>query len=285
MQRGTLLSLKTGECPEDCAYCAQSTHNCAEIELQPLLTQEQALAKARLAKNAGASRFCMSAAWREVEDGPEFERVLEIVQKVADLGLEPCCTLGMISRAQAERLKAAGCVYYNHNLDTSPEYYAKIVTTHNYQDRLRTLRHVRQAGLKLCSGGIVGMGEPLRERLEFLKQLTTQNPHPDSVPLNLLVPITGTPLENSPILESIEYVRLVATARIVLPRSLIRVAAGRMRLSPEAQALCFLAGANSIFCGEKLLTTPNTGEDEDRHLMERLGLKFAGESAMRRPLD
>lgn len=285
VQRSALLSVKTGECFEDCAYCAQSTHNCAEIEIQPLLEVEEARRRAAAAKASGATRFCMSAAWREVEDGPDFERLLEMVRAVHALGLETCCTLGMLSAAQAKRLKDAGCDYYNHNLDTSPEHYLKIITTHAYRDRLRTLKVLRQAGIKLCCGGIIGMGEQAEDRFKLLAQLAAQNPHPESVPVNLLMPIPGTPLEHTPPIDVFDYVRMVAAARIVLPQSVIRVAAGRTRLSDEAQALCFLAGANSIFAGEKLLTAPNPDEDHDQRLISRLGLLFASEAELRAGKD
>ena len=272
VQLCTLLSLKTGACPEDCAYCPQSARYNTDLERQPLLELEAVVAAAESAKENGSSRFCMGAAWREVRDGREFDRVLEMVEAVADLGLEVCCTLGMVSEGQARRLARAGLTAYNHNLDTGPEYYGKVITTRTYEDRLRTLRNVRDAGVTLCCGGILGMGETVADRIALLRVLASLSPHPESVPINALVPVPGTPLGDRPTVEALELVRMIATTRIVLPRSRVRLSAGRTEMSDEAQALCFLAGANSIFAGERLLTTPNPGEDRDRRLLGKLGL-------------
>ena len=272
VQLCTLLSIKTGACPEDCAYCPQSARYNTDLERQPLLELEAVVAAAESAKENGSSRFCMGAAWREVRDGREFDRVLEMVEAVADLGLEVCCTLGMVSEGQARRLARAGLTAYNHNLDTGPEYYGKVITTRTYEDRLRTLRNVRDAGVTLCCGGILGMGETVADRIALLRVLASLSPHPESVPINALVPVPGTPLGDRPTVEALELVRMIATTRIVLPRSRVRLSAGRTEMSDEAQALCFLAGANSIFAGERLLTTPNPGEDRDRRLLGKLGL-------------
>jgi biotin synthase len=216
----------------------------------------------------------MGAAWREVRDGKDFDQIIELVKGVSDLGLEVCCTLGMLTEEQATRLKDAGCYAYNHNLDTSPEFYGEIISTRTYEDRLKTLRNVRAAGITVCCGGIVGMGETIEDRLGLLHQLSTQDPHPESVPINMLVRVEGTPLANEQSVDPLDFVRLIATARIVMPRSMVRLSAGRMEMSDEMQALCFIAGANSIFAGEKLLTTPNPGENHDRGLMEKLGMEF-----------
>ncbi len=274
VQCSTLLSIKTGGCPEDCAYCPQSAHYKTEVEREKLLPKEIVVAKASEAKRKGSTRFCMGAAWREVKDGKEFEEVLEIVEAVSGLGLEVCCTLGMLSETQAVRLKNAGCYAYNHNLDTSPEYYDKIITTRTYEDRLNTLASVRKAGITVCCGGIIGMGESIDDRLGLLEALVQQNPHPESVPINMLVRVEGTPLAIGEAVDALEFVRLVATARIIMPKSYVRLSAGRTEMSDETQALCFLAGANSIFAGEKLLTTPNPGDTEDKKLLKRLGMTF-----------
>jgi biotin synthase len=274
VQCSTLLSIKTGGCPEDCAYCPQSAHYQTNVEREALLPKSVVLAKAKEAKRNGSTRFCMGAAWREVKDGKDFDSVLEIVRDVSELGLEVCCTLGMLSLEQAMQLKNAGCYAYNHNLDTSPEFYETIITTRTYNDRLETLRNVRNAGITVCCGGIIGMGESLDDRLGLLHQLATQNPHPESVPINSLVRVEGTPLESESEVDSLDFVRIVATARIIMPRSFVRLSAGRAEMSDETQALCFLAGANSIFAGEKLLTTPNPGDNHDKKLMRRLGMKF-----------
>ena len=277
VQRCTLLSIKTGGCPEDCGYCPQSAHHDTGLARERLMSAGDVLAAARQARDSGSTRFCMGAAWREARDGGDFERVLEMVREVAALDLEVCVTLGMLSADQARRLKQAGLTAYNHNLDTSPEFYDRIVTTRTYDERLDTLRHVQQAGLSVCCGGIVGMGESRRDRCSLLAQLGRLDPHPESLPVNLLVRVPGTPLAEAPELDPIELVRTVACARLVCPRARVRLSAGRLSLTDEAQALCFLAGANSIFSGEKLLTSPNPGLDEDERLMQRLGLRFLAE--------
>ncbi|MFN8390575.1 MAG: biotin synthase BioB [Bdellovibrionota bacterium] len=274
VQRSTLLSVKTGGCPEDCAYCPQSAHHDTGVERHKVLPESVVLAKAEEAKRQGSSRFCMGAAWREVRDGSDFDQVLNLVRKVSDLGLEVCCTLGMLNADQAQRLRDAGCYAYNHNLDTSPEYYETIISTRTYQDRLDTIRNVRAAGITVCCGGIVGMGESLTDRFGLLEQLANQDPHPESVPINMLVAVEGTPLAESKKVDPLDFVRLVATARILMPKSFVRLSAGRMQMTDETQALAFLAGANSIFAGEKLLTTPNPKDDQDRMLMKRLGLEY-----------
>ena len=277
IQRSTLLSLKTGGCEEDCAYCSQSRHNSAEIEIHGLLNPEDVVEKAQAAKAGGSTRFCMSMTGREVASEREFTKVLAIVRRVAELDLEVCCTLGMLSLEQARQLKEAGCAFYNHNLDTSPEFYPRIISTRTYEDRLRTLEHVAAAGISICSGGILGMGETRGDRFRLLEQLANHNPHPQSVPINMLVRISGTPLEKAASLDPFELVRTIATARIILPSSSIRLAAGRMEMSDELQALCFFAGANSVFTGVKLLTAPNPNEDHDLELLARLGMGFASE--------
>jgi biotin synthase len=274
VQRCTLLSIKTGGCPEDCAYCPQSAHYDTGVAPGGLLDGSAVLACAREARDKGSTRFCMGAAWREVRDGHAFDSVLEMVEGVAELGMEVCATLGMLTRDQAARLKASGLTAYNHNLDTSPEFYPEIITTRTYEERLQTLTFVQEAGIQVCCGGIVGMGESARDRCALLAQLGRLDPHPESLPVNLLVRAPGTPLAGSADLDPLELVRTVAAARIVAPRSRVRLSAGRLSLTAEAQALCFLAGANSIFSGEKLLTTPNPARDEDERLMERLGLHF-----------
>lgn len=273
VQMCTLLSIKTGGCPEDCAYCPQSAHHATGLERQKLLEVAPVLAAARAALANGSSRFCMGAAWREVHDGPEFDRVLEMVSGVAELGLEVCCTLGMLSDSQAARLAEAGLTAYNHNLDSGPGFYDRIITTRSYADRLATLSRVRRAGITLCCGGILGMGESIDDRLDLLRVLAEMDPHPESVPINALVPVAGTPLAGRPAVDGIEMARLIATARVLLPGSLVRLSAGRASMSDETQALCLLAGANSIFTGEELLTTPNPGEDADARLFAKLGLE------------
>jgi biotin synthase len=274
IQRCTLLSIKTGGCPEDCAYCPQSAHYTTGVDRAELMDSEDVLRAARDARANGSTRFCMGAAWREVHDGTAFESVLTMVSAVADLGMEVCTTLGMLTADQAARLKSAGLTAYNHNLDTSPEFYPQIITTRTYQDRLDTLRHVQNAGLSVCCGGIVGMGEAARDRCAMLAQLGRLDPHPESLPINLLVRTTGTPLAEAGDLDPIDLVRTVACARLVAPRARVRLSAGRLALSDEAQALCFVAGANSIFSGDKLLTSPNPQVDDDRALVGRLGLRF-----------
>jgi biotin synthase len=279
VQRCTLLSIKTGGCPEDCGYCPQSARYETGVAREDLMAPPDVLDAARRAKEAGSTRFCMGAAWREVRDGRAFDDVLHMVEDVAALGIEVCTTLGMLTAEQARRLKAAGLTAYNHNLDTSPEFYPQIITTRTYQDRLDTLRHVQEAGISVCCGGIVGMGESARDRCALLAQLGRLRPHPESLPINRLVRIPGTPLQDAPELDPLELVRTVACARLVAPRARVRLSAGRLSLSDEAQALCFLAGANSIFSGEKLLTAPNPLVDEDERLFQRLGLRVAESGA------
>lgn len=276
VQLCTLQSIKTGRCPEDCKYCPQSSRYHTEVEAEPLMDSCTVVAAARTAREGGASRFCMGAAWREVRDGAQFDSVIETVKGVSALGLEVCCTLGMLSETQAARLKEAGCAVYNHNLDTSREYYPEIISTRSYDERLETLARVRAAGLQVCSGGILGLGESVEDRLKLLGELAALDPQPDSVPINALVPVPGTPLaENDPV-DPIDFVRVVATARILMPRAMVRLSAGRTAMSDELQALCFLAGANSIFLGEKLLTTPNPERSDDLRLLDRLGLHPLG---------
>ena len=283
VQGCVLLSIKTGNCPEDCAYCPQSAHYKTEVEGETLLSIDETLAGARRAKESGATRFCMGAAWRDAPQGAEFDRVVEMVRGVRAMGLEACCTLGMLTQEQADRLGEAGLTAYNHNLDTSPEFYGSIVTTRTYQDRLDTLERVRNAGVTVCCGGIVGMGESVDDRLRLLQQLAAQDPHPESVPINSLVRVAGTPLADRPSVGSIEFVRMIATARMLMPRAMVRLSAGRLALSEEGQALCFLAGANSIFMGEKLLTTPNPGIGDDERLLDRMGMRLCAEPVTETP--
>ena len=271
VQISTLLSIKTGGCPEDCAYCPQSASYATGVEAQKLMSRAAVLEQARAAKAAGASRFCMGAAWRSPKDR-DLDQVCAMVEDVKALGLETCATLGMLSGPQAGRLKAAGLDYYNHNLDTSPEYYGAIITTRTYQDRLDTLGHVRAAGIHVCCGGIVGMGEGAEDRVGMIATLASLPVHPESVPINMLVRVEGTPLAHGATLDPIDFVRTIAAARITMPKSMVRLSAGREDMSPETQALCFLAGANSIFYGPQLLTTPNPAPDRDRELMRRLGM-------------
>src|SRR5579859_1366231 len=273
VQTCQLLSIKTGGCPEDCAYCPQSAHYDAGVGREGLLDPEHVVSVAREAAERGVTRFCMGAAWRQAPEGREFERVLQMVRGVSALGMEVCCTLGMLNEEQAMRLKEAGLSAYNHNLDTSPEFYGSIITTRVYEDRLKTLAAVRKAGITVCCGGILGMGEREGDRIGLLQQLASLQPHPESVPINMLVRVEGTPLAHVPTLDPMEMVRPIATARILMPASRVRLAAGRKQLSPEAVTLCFLAGANSIFVGEKLLTAPNPGADEDELLLQSLGMK------------
>jgi biotin synthase len=273
VQTCQLLSIKTGGCPEDCAYCPQSAHYDAGVTREGLLDPEYVLGIARQAAGRGVTRFCMGAAWRQAPEGREFEKVLQMVRGVSALGLEVCCTLGMLTERQALQLKEAGLSAYNHNLDTSPEFYGSIITTRVYDERLATLAAVRKAGITVCCGGILGMGERAEDRIGLLQQLASLRPHPESVPINMLVRVEGTPLAKMPPLDPLEMVRAIATARILMPAARVRLAAGRKQLSPEAVTLCFLAGANSIFVGEKLLTTPNPGRDEDEELLATLGVK------------
>jgi biotin synthase len=268
-----LLSIKTGGCPEDCGYCGQSAHFKTNVVKQDLLSVEEVMKTARAAREQGVTRFCMGAAWRQISDGPEFESVLDMVRGVSSLGLEVCCTLGMLNESQAGRLADAGLHAYNHNLDTSAEFYGQIITTRNYEDRLRTLEHVRKAGITVCCGGIIGMGESDEDRVGLLHQLATLNPHPESVPINLLARVEGTPLGKAEPLDPLVLVRTIATARIVMPASRVRLSAGRRSLSREASALCFMAGANSIFVGDKLLTVPNPSRNQDEALLEDLDLR------------
>ncbi|HLG88461.1 MAG TPA: biotin synthase BioB [Alphaproteobacteria bacterium] len=271
IQISTLLSIKTGGCPEDCAYCPQSAHYETEVKAGKLMDVEAVLAEARAAKAAGASRFCMGAAWRAPKDR-DLDAVCAMVEGVKALGLESCVTLGMLEPRQAERLKVAGLDYYNHNLDTSPEYYGEIISTRTYQDRLDTLAAVRDAGINVCCGGIVGLGETLEDRVGMIATLACLPTHPESVPINMLVQVEGTPLKGEAKLESLDFVRTIAAARIAMPASMVRLSAGREDMNDETQALCFLAGANSIFYGPKLLTTPNPEHDRDMKLLDRLGM-------------
>jgi biotin synthase len=269
-----LLSVKTGGCPEDCAYCPQSARYHTDVTRTDLVSLEDLTVAAERARAQGATRFCMGAAWRDVPHGPQFDRVLEMVRVVRGLGLEACCTLGMLTQDQADRLAAAGLSAYNHNLDTSPEFYGHIITTRTYDERLDTLTRVRRAGVTVCCGGIIGMGEDRGVRCRLLQQLSSLDPHPESVPVNMLVRVEGTPLQDQPPEDPIELVRTIATARILMPASMVRLSAGRMSLTDEAQALCFLAGANSVFLGDRLLTTPNPGASHDELLFDRLGLRL-----------
>ena len=272
VQISTLLSIKTGACPEDCAYCPQSAHYKTDLDIERLLPLEDVLQEARIAKERGASRFCMGAAWRSPRDR-DLAQVEAMIRGVKELGLETCVTLGMLNGAQTQRLKAAGLDYYNHNLDTSPEFYGEIISTRTYQDRLDTLAHVRDAGINVCAGGIVGMGEHRDDRAGLLQALANLPRHPESVPINLLVRVEGTPLADVAAPDPFEFVRTIAVARLLMPRSYVRLSAGRTDMSDELQALCFLAGANSIFYGERLLTTENPERDRDRLLFDRLGLR------------
>jgi biotin synthase len=271
VQVSTLLSVKTGGCPEDCAYCPQAARYDTGLKAHKLMSTEEVLTQARAAKEAGASRFCMGAAWRAPKDR-DVEKVADMVRAVNALGLETCATLGMLSAGQAQTLKAAGLAYYNHNLDTAPEHYGEIIHTRDFQDRLDTLAHVRAAGLKTCCGGIVGLGETRDDRAGLLQSLANLPEHPQSVPINRLVQVAGTPLHGTAELDPLEFVRTIAVARLLMPRSVVRLSAGRSQMSDELQAMCFLAGANSIFYGEKLLTTGNPDVAADRALFDRLGL-------------
>ena len=273
-----LLSIKTGGCPEDCAYCPQSAHYPTAVDRQDLISVDEVQKIAEQAHSDGVQRFCMGAAWREVRDGHDFEQVLEMVRVVSRTGMEVCCTLGMLNESQARQLADAGLTAYNHNLDTSPEYYGNIISTRNYSDRLKTLEAVRKAGISVCSGGIIGMGESNADRIGLLHQLASLRPHPESVPINMLVRVEGTPLADETPLDPLVLVRTIATARIIMPASRVRLSAGRRSLSREAATLCFLAGANSIFVGEKLLTTPNPDREDDYALLDSLGLRGACES-------
>lgn len=273
VQLCTLMSIKTGGCPEDCKYCSQSIANKTDLEKETLQSVDSVLESARAAKHAGSTRFCMGAAWRDVKDGRAFDRVLEMVRGVRSMDLEVCCTLGMLNEDQAKRLKEAGLTAYNHNLDTSEEFYGNVITTRTYQDRLNTIEAVSKAGISLCCGGILGMGESEDDRIALLHRLANLNPQPESVPINMLVKVDGTPMADAPDLDIFEWVRCIAVARILMPRAMVRLSAGRLSISREAQALAFMAGANAIFTGEKLLTTANPGQDHDMELLSTLGLK------------
>jgi biotin synthase len=269
----TLLSVKTGGCPEDCAYCPQAARYHTNVKVHKLLEVQEVITKAVEAKESGSTRFCMGAAWREVRDNRDFDNVLEMVKGVSSLGLEVCCTLGMLTDEQARKLKDAGLYAYNHNLDTSEEYYSDIISTRTYNDRLDTLEHVRKAKISVCSGGIIGMGEREDDRIGMLHTLATLPEHPESVPVNALVPVEGTPLEDQDKVSVWEMIRMIATARIIMPKAMVRLSAGRVRMNLEEQALCFMAGANSIFAGDKLLTTPNPGYIKDQEMFQQLQLK------------
>ncbi len=273
VQQCTLLSIKTGGCSEDCAYCPQSARYDTGLKAEKLLDPDAVYAAAMCAKNAGSTRFCMGAAWREARENAQFEQVLEIVRRVKSLDMEVCVTLGMLGADEARRLKEAGVTAYNHNLDTGEEYYDQIITTRTYQDRLDTIQHVRDAGMSVCCGGIVGLGESEKDRIDLLHTLSTMSEHPESVPVNALVRVDGTPLADRPPVEIWEMLRMIATARIVMPRARVRLSAGRLQMNQTEQALCFLAGASSIFTGEKLLTTGNPGYDEDKQMFQLLGLR------------
>jgi biotin synthase len=268
----TLLSIKTGGCPEDCAYCPQAARYNTGVDVQALMKKDEVLSYAAKAKAAGSTRFCMGAAWREVRDNKDFDRVLDMVKGVNEMGMEVCCTLGMLTEDQAKKLADAGLHAYNHNLDTSSEYYGEIIHTRTYDDRLQTLEHVRKAGVTVCCGGIIGLGETHEDRIKMLYTLSTMPEHPESVPINALVPVAGTPLANNQKVDVWDMVRMIATARILMPGAMVRLSAGRNDLSVAEQALCFLAGANSIFAGDKLLTTPNPSFDEDHAMFRLLGL-------------
>ncbi len=278
VQASSLISIKTGACSEDCGYCSQSSKYSTELEPEKLLPVEDVVKAAHIAKEKGASRFCMGAAWRNPTD-KNLDQVIEMVAAVHDLGMESCLTLGMLTDEQAAKLKIAGLDYYNHNLDTSPEFYGEVVTTRTYQDRLDTLARIRRQNINICSGGILGLGESRRDRASMLQQLANLPQHPQSVPINMLVQIEGTPLFGADDLDPFEFVRTVAVTRLIMPHSHVRLSAGRSNMSDELQALCFLAGANSIFYGERLLTTDNTEADEDRQLFKRLGIRFAETTA------
>ncbi len=272
VQLASLLSVKTGGCEEDCAYCPQSMHNSSDVAGQPELEVEPVLARARAAKEAGAHRFCMGWAWRDIRDGAPFEAMLSMVRGVRELGMEACVTAGMLTDSQAARLAEAGLTSYNHNLDTSPEHYDRIITTRTYEERLETLARVRKAGISMCCGGIIGMGESLTDRASLLQVLASMNPHPESVPINALVAVEGTPLEEQPAVDPLDLVRMVAVARILMPHSRVRLSAGRETMSREGQVLCLLAGADSIFYGETLLTTGNPDVEADQQLMALAGV-------------
>jgi biotin synthase len=279
IQRCALLSIKTGGCPEDCKYCAQSAHYNTAVEQQPLMSVDQVRERAARAKALGASRFCMGAAWREVKDGSQFDQVLDMVRAVRDLDMEACVTLGMLTDDQARRLREAGLTAYNHNLDTSRQFYPNIISTRTYDDRIKTLEAVQRVGIAVCCGGIMGMGESVEDRLMMLAELTAFDPPPESIPINCLMPSPGTPLADAPPVDGLEIVRLVAVTRLTFPKARVRLSAGRNQMSQELQALCFLAGANSVFFGEKLLTAPNPSADADDNLFRAMGLPLAASTA------
>ncbi|WP_409070350.1 biotin synthase BioB [Aliifodinibius sp. S!AR15-10] len=268
----TLLSIKTGGCPEDCAYCPQSAHHNTDVEAEDMLDRDVILGAAQKAKNAGSTRFCMGAAWRCARDNKDFEKVIDMVKEITDMDMEVCCTLGMLTEEQAEKLKEAGLYAYNHNLDSSEDFYNRIISTRSYQDRLDTLQRVRDNDISVCCGGIVGMGETHEDRIELILNLATMPKHPESVPINALLPVEGTPLETQEQVPWHEMARMIATARITMPGSMVRLSAGRVNMSMQEQAFCFMAGANSIFTGEKLLTTDNNDLDEDKRMFDILGL-------------
>lgn len=272
VQVSSLVSVKTGGCPEDCAYCPQAARYSTDIKVHKLLPVNEVMDKAKIAKETGVSRMCLGAAWREVRDNRDFDNVLEMVKGINGMGMEVCCTLGMLTAEQAQKLADAGLYAYNHNLDTSEEHYNEIITTRTYTDRINTLENARKAGITLCSGGIIGMGEAEEDRVGLLLSLSSMNPHPESVPINALVPVKGTPMEQQEVVSTWEMVRMISTARIVMPKSAVRLSAGRTNMTLEAQAMCFLAGANSIFAGDKLLTTPNPEFNEDKQMFELFGL-------------
>ena len=269
----TLLSIKTGGCSEDCSYCSQSARYKTGLNAESLLTYEQVIKSAKMAKDLGSTRFCMGAAWKEVKNNKDFDNVIKMIKGVNELGLEVCSTLGMATEEQITRMKNAGLHAYNHNIDTSKEYYSNIISTHTHEDRMKTLKNIRNAGVTICSGGIIGMGETDQDRIEMLYSLATLKKHPESVPINSLVSIKGTPLEDKEEVNTWDMIRMISTSRIIMPKSIIRLSAGRLSMSDEAQALCFFAGANSIFSGEKLLTTPNPASNKDKELFKILGLK------------
>lgn len=272
IQVSKLISIKTGGCPEDCGYCPQAARYHTNIEKNNLMPVDEVLAKAKAAKATGASRVCMGAAWRNVQDGEDFDQVIEMVKGLSAMNMEVCCTLGMVTENQATRLAEAGLHYYNHNIDTSEEYYKEVISTRGFNDRIKTLENVRKSSLKVCSGGIIGMGESVDDRIGMLMGLLKLSEAPESIPINALVPVEGTPLEDQQIVPIWDVVRMIATTRIVFPKSTVRLSAGRMQMSKEGQALCFMAGASSIFAGDKLLTTPNPGDNEDMQLFNLLGL-------------
>ena len=272
IQTSKLLSIKTGGCPENCSYCPQSAHYQTGVEKEQLMEMDQVISAAKKAKSEGATRFCMGAAWREVRDGSQFDRVLEMVSSVHNLDMEVCCTLGMLSKSQAKKLKQAGLYAYNHNIDCSENFYPNIITTRTYKDRIQTIHNVREAGITVCTGGIIGMGETDQDRIDFLHQLAIFNPQPESVTINKLIPIPGTPLAKQNPISTMKVVRVIATARLIMPQSMIRLSAGRTGMTESDQFLCFFAGANSIFIGEKLLTSSNPELPQDKKMLEGLGL-------------